>query len=137
MRILFLEDSCSCAVKMQHSSDNTTDTINLALFVNGNNEYEQGQLLGFQPYGNQHSHTGGRNDRTAPTRRHGHVRNMSCAAGLTHAFTLQVLTHRIKMFVQKTVLLEIFEFVTSSLFQKRFLLVLLLLVHRTRLTNAY
>ena len=32
---------------------------------------------------------------------------------------------------------EIFEFVTSSLFQKRFLLVLLLLVHRTRLTNAY
>ena len=37
---------------MQHSSDNTTDTINLALFVNENNEYEQGQLLGFQPYGN-------------------------------------------------------------------------------------
>ena len=52
-----LEDSCSCAVKMQHSSDNTTDTINLALFVNGNNEYEQGQLLGFQHYGNDHSHT--------------------------------------------------------------------------------
>ena len=45
-----LEDSCSCAVKMQHSSDSTTDTINLALFVNGNNEYEQGQLLGFQPW---------------------------------------------------------------------------------------
>ena len=37
--------------EMQHSSDNTTDTINLALFVNGNNEYEQGQLLGFPaPY---------------------------------------------------------------------------------------
>ena len=82
-----LEDSCSCAVKMQHSSDNTTDTISLALFVNGANDYEQGQMLGFQPYGNQHSHTGGRNDRTAPTRRHGHVRNMSCAAGFTHAFT--------------------------------------------------
>ena len=81
-----LEDSCSCAVKMQHTSDSTTDTINLALFVNGANEYEQGQLLGFQPYGNQHSHTGGRNDRTAPTRRHGHVTNITKAVNYTHAF---------------------------------------------------
>lgn len=82
-----LEDSASMAVKMQHSSDSVTDTITTALFVNGNNEYEAIDILGYQPYGNAHSHTGGRNDRTAPTRRHGHVRNMSSAAGFTHAFT--------------------------------------------------
>ena len=111
---------------MQHSSDSTTDTINLALFVNGNNEYEQGQLLGFSTLCNQHSHTVCRNDRTAPTRRHAICKKHVMCAVLHMHLHLQVLTHRIKMFVQKTVLPEIFEFVTSSLFQKRFLLALLL-----------
>ena len=62
---------------------------------------------------------------------------MSCAAGLTHAFTPASTNAQDQDIRAKNVLLEIFEFVTSSLFQKRFLLVLLLLVHRTRLTNAY
>ena len=81
-----LEDSASMAVKMQHSSDSVTDTITTALFVNGNNEYEAIDIIGYQPYGNAHSHTGGRNDRTAPTRRHGHVTNTAYSAGFTHAF---------------------------------------------------
>ena len=81
-----LEDSASMAVKMQHSSDNVTDTITTALFVNGQNEYQAIDLVGFQPYGNNHSHTGGRNDRTAPTRSHGHVTNSSYSTGFTHAF---------------------------------------------------
>ena len=43
---------------------------------------------------------------------------MSCAAGFTHAFTPASTNAQIKMFVQKTVQTEAFEFVTSSLFQK-------------------
>jgi len=82
-----LEDSTSMAVNMVHATDNVHDEISIALFVNGNNEYEKTSILGASPYGNAHSHTGGRNDRTAPTRRHGHVRSMATAAGFTHAYT--------------------------------------------------
>ena len=83
-----LEDSTSMSVKQNHASDNVHDEISVALFVNGTNEYETTELLGVQPYSSStHSHTGGRNDRTAPTRRHSHIRNVATAAGFTHAFT--------------------------------------------------
>jgi len=82
-----LEDSTSMSVKQNHGTDNVHDEISVALFINGTNEYEKTSILGANPYGNAHSHTGGRNDRTAPTRRHGHIRNQAAAAGFTHAFT--------------------------------------------------
>ena len=82
-----IETSASFSMVDTANTQNTTMTFETALYVNGSEEHVQGQLGGFTPHGNTHSHTGGRNDRTAPTRRHGHVRNMSCAAGFTHAFT--------------------------------------------------
>ena len=82
-----LEDSTSMSVKLNNATDNVHDEISVALFVNGTNEYEKTSILGARPYGDAHSHTGGRNDRTAPTRRHSHIRNTAAAAGFTHAFT--------------------------------------------------
>tara|TARA_R110002153_G_scaffold226917_2_gene379612 strand:- start:1610 stop:2179 length:570 start_codon:yes stop_codon:yes gene_type:complete len=82
-----LEDSTSMSVKQNHSTDNVHDEISVALFVNGTNEFETTELLGVQPYSSStHSHTGGRNDRTAPTRRHSHITNIALASGYTHAF---------------------------------------------------
>ena len=69
-----LENSASMTMR-QEAGNNNADQLSIALFVNGSNEYEQTNVLGNQPYGNNHSHTGGRNDRTAPTRRHGHITN--------------------------------------------------------------
>ena len=81
-----LENSASMTMR-QEAGNNNNDQLAIALFVNGSNEYEQTNILGNQPYGNNHSHTGGRNDRTAPTRRHGHITNQRAAVGFTHTFT--------------------------------------------------
>ena len=61
---------------------------------------------------------------------------MSCAAGFTHAFTpastnAQDQDVRAKNSATRNIRIRDFFFIS-----KRFLLVLLLLVHRTRLTNA-
>jgi len=82
-----IENQASMTSRDISNSDNIGDVFSAALFVNGTNEYEQSDVRGVGPYGNQHSHTGGRNDRTAPTRRHGHVRNFTAAMGLSHAYT--------------------------------------------------
>lgn len=82
-----LENNASMTVRDISGSANITDTYSCALFVNGQNEYQVNELAGHGTYGNTHSHTGGRNDRVAPTRRHGHVTNVARAMGISHAFT--------------------------------------------------
>ena len=81
-----IEFNASFSIGDSSNSDNTSDTYSVALFINGSNEYEQTSLNGLHPYGNNHGHTGGRNDRTAPTRRLGHTRNSRSAVGVNHAF---------------------------------------------------
>ena len=81
-----IETSASFSIVDTANTQNTTMTFETALYVNGSEEHVQGQLGGFTPHGNDHSHTGGRNDRTAPTRRHGHVTNITKAVNYTHAF---------------------------------------------------
>ena len=82
-----LENSASMTIRDISGSSNITDTYSAGLHVNGQLEYEEASIGGLTPYGNNHSHTGGRNDRTAPTRRHGHVTNVAKALGFTHAYT--------------------------------------------------
>lgn len=82
-----LEHSCSMTMRDISGSQNITDTYSAALFVNNQLQYEETGIGGLTPYGNNHSHTGGRNDRTAPTRRHGHVTNVAKSMGFTHAYT--------------------------------------------------
>lgn len=84
-----LETNVSFTIGDSSSTDNSSDRYSAALFVNGINEYEQNGYNGLHPYGNEYSHTGGRNDRLAPSRRTGHSRNMRSAVGLTHAFIPQ------------------------------------------------
>ena len=82
-----IEEQASMTSRDISNVDNASDVFSAAFFVNGINEYEQTDVRSPAPYGNQHSHTGGRNDRTAPNRRHGHVRNHTAAMGLNHAYT--------------------------------------------------
>ena len=82
-----LECQSSMAIRDASNSDSLTDQFSAALFVNGSNEYEVVGIRGVNPYGNTFHHTGGRNDRMNPTRRHGHVRNFSASVGLNHAYT--------------------------------------------------
>ena len=81
-----IETSASFSIVDTANTQNTSMTFETALYVNGSEEHVQGQLGGFTPHSNDHSHTGGRNDRTAPTRRHGHVTNITKAVNYTHAF---------------------------------------------------
>jgi len=82
-----IENQASMTSRDISDGQNLTDSFSCALFVNGSNEYEETGIRGVNPYGNDHSHTGGRNDRTAPTRRHGHVTNFTAAMGINHAYT--------------------------------------------------
>jgi len=82
-----LENSASATIRDISGSQNITDTYSIGLHVNGSLEYEESTIGGFTPYGNNYIHTGGRNDRIAPTRRHGHITNMSHSLGLSHAYT--------------------------------------------------
>ena len=82
-----LEVSASLTFQETAGTQNSHHSYECALFANGHQEHIQESLGGVTPYGNDHSHTGGRNDRTAPTRRHSHIRNVATAAGFTHAFT--------------------------------------------------
>ncbi len=80
-----LEINASGTLRSQNSSD-THDQFAVRLLVNNSEEYIQSHILGQSPYGNNHSHTGGRNDRTAPTRRTGHVTNQATTFGYSHAY---------------------------------------------------
>lgn len=82
-----IENQASMTSRDISGSQNIADVFSAAIFINGINEYEQSDVRTVGPYGNQHSHTGGRNDRTAPSRRHGHVTNFTAAMGLNHAYT--------------------------------------------------
>lgn len=82
-----LENSSSMTIRDISGGQNITDKFSAGLHVNGQLEYEETGVAGLGVYGNNHSHTGGRNDRTAPTRRHGHVTNIAKAMGFTHAYT--------------------------------------------------
>ena len=81
-----IEFSCSFCFQGASSTQNSSHTFEARLLANGQEEYLIQEVGGYEPYGNTHSHTGGRNDRTAPTRRHGHVTNTAYSAGFTHAF---------------------------------------------------
>lgn len=81
-----LEINASFTIGDSSSADNSSDRYSSALFANGSKEYEQSGYNGLQPYGNEYSHSGGRNDRIAPTRRLGHSRNFRSAVGLNHAY---------------------------------------------------
>lgn len=81
-----METSCSFTIGDSSGTQNTTDRYSTALFCNGNIEYEQNSILGLAPYGNSFSHSGGRNDRVAPTRRLAHVTNVRKSVGFTHAY---------------------------------------------------
>jgi hypothetical protein len=80
-----LEVSVAGSLRSQNSS-NTHDQFAFRLLVNNSEEYIQSHFLGQSPYGNNHSHSGGRNDRTAPTRRTGHVTNQATTFGFSHAY---------------------------------------------------
>jgi len=80
-----VEINCSFTLGDSSSADNSSDRYSSALFANGEMEYEQSGYNGLQPYGNEYSHSGGRNDRIAPTRRLGHSRNFRSAVGINHA----------------------------------------------------
>ena len=82
-----LEVSASLTFQETANTQNTAHTYECALFANGNQEHIQESLSGFTAHSSTtHSHTGGRNDRTAPTRRHSHITNIALASGYTHAF---------------------------------------------------
>jgi len=81
-----IEFSCSFTIRGSQSSQNSAHTFESRLLANGQEEHLTIDVGGFEAYGNTHSHTGGRNDRTAPTRRHGHVTNSAYSSGFTHAF---------------------------------------------------
>tara|TARA_B100001057_G_scaffold479845_1_gene551979 strand:- start:1172 stop:1741 length:570 start_codon:yes stop_codon:yes gene_type:complete len=81
-----IEFSCSFTIRGSQSSTNSSHTFESRLLANGQEEHLVVDVAGFEPHGNNHSHTGGRNDRTAPTRRHGHVTNSAYSSGFTHAF---------------------------------------------------
>lgn len=81
-----METSCSFTIGDISSTQNTTDRFATSLWCNGSLEYEQTDIGGLSPYGNEWSHSGGRNDRTAPTRRTGHVTNVRKSVGFTHAY---------------------------------------------------
>ena len=82
-----IENSASMTIRQTSGTTNVGDTQSVALFVNGSNEYEETSIGMVQPHGGSHGHTGGRNNRTAPTARHAHVTNTTLAIGLTHAYT--------------------------------------------------
>ena len=84
-----LETNASFSLGDSSSTDNSSDRYSAALFVNGIIEYEQSGYNGLHPYGNEYSHTGGRNDRVAGTRRLGHSRNFRSSIGINHAFIPQ------------------------------------------------
>lgn len=81
-----METSASFTIGDSSSTSNTSQTYSVALYANGQEEYSQHEFSGFTPYGNNYSHTGGRNDRLAPTRRTGHVTNVRKSIGYTHAY---------------------------------------------------
>ena len=81
-----LEVSASLVFQETAGTQNSHHTYECALFANGHLEHIQESLGGVNPHGDAHSHSGGRNDRTAPTRRHSHITNITLASGYTHAF---------------------------------------------------
>lgn len=80
-----LENMCSFTMRQQSGTGNH-DRLGIKLNVNGSNEYEQTELFGQNPHGNNHSQSGGRNDRLAPTRRHGHVSDIAQPVNFSHSF---------------------------------------------------
>lgn len=80
-----LETNCSMTLRDSQGASNTHDTYSIALYVNGNVEYTQTEIMGHTPYGNTHT-AGGRNDRVSPTAQHGHVTSQAQPVSIIHAF---------------------------------------------------
>ena len=113
MLIVLLETSAFSIVDTANTQ-NATMTFETALYVNNSEEHILSQLGGFTPHVHDHSHTGGRNDRTAPTRRHGHVTNITKAVNIHMLFNVEIQIHKfLKLGVRCTSAVSYIELETS------------------------
>tara|TARA_Y100000004_G_scaffold69861_2_gene78539 strand:- start:12076 stop:12615 length:540 start_codon:yes stop_codon:yes gene_type:complete len=92
---------CTFSGSMEESGNSTGNSTRIALFINDNNEYEQGHLFGGPHNSNNHSQHGGDHNRIQHGITHAHFHNFRQSVGFTHSFTpgstnLQTINVRMK-----------------------------------------
>jgi len=80
-----LENTFSGDINSDTNGDN--QHFRVALYVNGQKEYEQTELMGGPRGGHQATHHGGNSNRVFAHAHYQHLNNMRQSVGLVHAFT--------------------------------------------------
>jgi hypothetical protein len=71
---------------MNNDTNGDNHHFRVSLYVNGQKEYEQTELLGGPRGGHQATHHGGNSNRIYANHYYSHLKNMRQSVGLTHAF---------------------------------------------------
>jgi hypothetical protein len=95
-----LETTVSGSLRDNSDSSSTNQEMQVALYVNGTQEYVKSELLSTGFAGESYTQHGGRNDRLAGNRRHSHMRQMRMSVGFVHSMrpgTTNAQTHQLRI----------------------------------------
>lgn len=95
-----LETTCSGSLRDDSNNSSIDQEMELALYVNGTQEYIQTELMSNGFTGNTYSQHSGRGDRLGGNARHGHLRQMRSSVGFVHNMlpgTTNAQTHEIRI----------------------------------------
>ena len=81
-----METTVSGSLRDNSNSSSTNQEMEIALYVNGTQEYIKSELLTQGFTGNQYSQHGGRGDRLSGNTRHSHMRQMRQSVGFVHSY---------------------------------------------------